>query len=116
MNIQEVRDYCMQMYGVCEEFPFDDNTLVFKLCNKMFLLMPLIAEEHFIMVKCEPEQAVRLREEYAAVRPAWHMNKKHWNMIYIERDMPDNCILEWINHSYRLVYEKLPRRKRPGAE
>ena len=112
MNVEEVHSYCTAFAEVTEELPFDDTSLVFKVNGKMFLLLPLEAGEHFILVKCDPELAVELRERYDAVMPGYHMNKKHWNMIHLEGDMPDSEIERSIKHSYEKVIEKMPRKDR----
>jgi len=109
MNIEEVRLYCLGLKNTTESFPFDDVSLVFKVENKMFLLLSLDAIEPVIAVKCDPELAETLRERYAAVKPAYHFNKKHWNNILLESDMPDTEIKRWIHHSYHEVIKKLPK-------
>ncbi|MDL2208209.1 MmcQ/YjbR family DNA-binding protein [Parabacteroides sp. OttesenSCG-928-O15] len=112
MNCEEVRDYCLSLKNTTECFPFDEVSLVFKVENKMFLLLALDAEEPVIAVKCDPDEAERLREHYEAVAPAYHFNKKYWNNIYLERDMPAKEIRHWIHHAYREVIAKLPKRIR----
>lgn len=112
MNIEEVREYCLSLKNVSEHFPFDDVSLVFKVENKMFLLLPLDAEEPKISLKCNPEYTEELRERYNAVEGAYHFNKKYWNSIYLDRDMPDEEIKKWIDHSFREVIAKLPKKIR----
>jgi predicted DNA-binding protein (MmcQ/YjbR family) len=97
------------MLNVTESFPFDDVSLVFKVEDKMFLLMGLDNPEPLISVKCEPEMAVQLRDHYNAVEPAYHFNKKYWNQIYLNRDMNNTEIKKWILHSYHEVILKLPK-------
>jgi len=111
MNIEEFREYCISKPGATEEFPFDETTLVFKVAGKMFALTDL--EDDFkISIKCDPEKAIELREQYPdSVMPAYHMSKKHWNMIYIDGRIPDNKLFEWIDDSYKLVIGKLPKLK-----
>ncbi|HAC22517.1 MAG TPA: MmcQ-like protein [Porphyromonadaceae bacterium] len=109
MNIEEVRDYCLSFKGVTESMPFDNTTLVFKVMHKMFLLLPLDGIKRSISVKCNPEKALALREDYEAVQPAYHFNKKHWNSIDLESDMSDQLIREWIQHSYAMVVKGLTR-------
>jgi len=111
MNIEQFRDYCIQKYGVTEEFPFDENTLVFKVMGKMFALIDVNLFES-VNLKCDPEQAVMLRENYAAVKPGYHMNKKHWNTIEFDGSLTDKEIFHWVNHSYDLVVSKLPKKIR----
>lgn len=112
MNIEEVREFCLSLRNVTESFPFDDVSLVFKVENKMFLLLPLDTDEPKIAVKCDPEQAEILRERYQAVVPAYHFHKKYWNNIHLDSDMEDESIKEWIRHSYREVIIKLPKKIR----
>ena len=112
MNAEDVREYCLCLKNTTESFPFDDVSLVFKVENKMYLLMSLDAEEPNIAVKCDPDKAEYLRDRYSAVEPAYHFNKKHWNNIYLSRDMPDNEIKQWIDHSYHEVIRKLPKKVR----
>ena len=109
MNIEEVRYYCLSLKNTTESFPFDDVSLVFKVENKMYLLLSLDAVEPVISVKCDPEQAEILRNRYSAVMPAYHFNKKHWNNIFLYKDMTDNEIKRWILHSYHEVIKKLPK-------
>lgn len=112
MNIEEVREYCLGFKNVTEHFPFDDVSLVFKVENKMFLLLPLDAEEPHVSLKCHPDYTEELRDRYNAVSEAYHFNKKHWNTIYLQRDMPDGEIKKWIDHSFREVIAKLPKKIR----
>lgn len=112
MNVEEAREYCLSLKNTTECFPFDDVSLVFKVENKMFALLSLDAEEPYMAVKCNPELAEDLRERYTAVEGAYHFNKKYWNGLYLERDMPNDEIKHWILHSYKEVLAKLPKRIR----
>jgi predicted DNA-binding protein (MmcQ/YjbR family) len=107
MNIEQIREYCLKKKGVTEEFPFDEETLVFKVAGKIFLLTSLESIPLQINLKCDPEKAVELREEYEAVQPGYHMNKKHWNTIIFDGTVPVKKILEWIDNSYNLVMSGL---------
>lgn len=111
MHIEEIRDYCLKKKAVTESFPFDETTLVFKVMGKMFALAAL-EKASFINLKCEPEKAIELREKYSAVLPGYHMNKRLWNTIQVDGSIPDKLIKEWIDDSYRLVIEKLPKKYR----
>ena len=93
MNIEEVREYCLSLKNTIECFPFDEVSLVFKVENKMFLLLPLDAEEPHVSLKCSTDYVEELREHYTAVEPAYHFNKKYWNSIYLDRDMEDEEIM-----------------------
>ena len=109
MNIEEVRSFCISKPFVTESFPFDEDTLVFKVCGKMFCLTSL-SEPERINLKCEPEKAAELREKFDCVIPGYHMNKKHWNTIMLIGDYSDSLLKEWIIKSYNLVYNKLPKK------
>ena len=107
MNIEQIREYCLKKKGVTEEFPFDEETLVFKVIGKIFLLASLETVPLQLNLKCEPEKAIELREEYDSVQPGYHMNKKHWNTVIIDGSVPHGKILEWIDQSYNLVAARL---------
>ena len=109
MNIEQIREYCLKKKGVTEEFPFDEETLVFKVMGKIFLLASLDSIPLQFNLKCEPEKAIELREEYEAVLPGYHMNKRHWNTIKIDGSIAVNKILEWIDDSYNLVVLRLKK-------
>lgn len=109
MNIEEIRDYCLRKKGVEESFPFDAETLVFKVGGKMFALMALEKGDG-VNLKCDPERAVDLRDKYDGVLPGYHMSKVHWNTIKINSDVPDDLFYELIDHSYTLVMQKLPKK------
>ena len=111
MNIEEIREYCLNKKGAIECFPFDGETLVFKVKSKMFVLIPLDAIPKTIAVKCDPEKALVLREKYAYVYPAWHMNKKHWNSILVEEMASKKLLEQWIDESYELVVKKFTKRE-----
>jgi len=106
LNIEAFRSYCLSKRGVTEEFPFGENTLVFKVMGKMFALTDVELFES-INLKCDPEKAAQLREEYPAVLPGYHMNKKHWNTVLMHEGIPDKAIREWIDDSYGLVVVSL---------
>ncbi len=107
MNIEELREYCIGKRGVTEELPFDEDTLVFKVMGKMFLLTDLENPDS-INVKCDPLKAIELRERYPAVQPGYHMNKRHWNTVLLDGSVPDDLIFQWIDESYDLVVAGLP--------
>jgi len=111
MNIETLREYCLSKKGATESFPFDEETLVFKVMGKMFALVSL--EDNFsINLKCHPEKAIELREHYPSVLPGYHMDKKHWNTVMIDGGIQDDQIFEWIDDSYRLVILKLTAREK----
>ncbi len=109
MNIEELRNYCLSLKGVEEKMPFDDKTLVFTVKGKMFCLTD-IENYEFVNLKCNPEKAVELREQYSEVIPGYHMNKKHWNSIKPEGKITEQLMKQWILDSYRLVIANLPKK------
>ncbi|RPI18103.1 MAG: MmcQ/YjbR family DNA-binding protein [Ignavibacteriae bacterium] len=111
MTLDHIREYCLKKKFVTEEFPFDEETLVFKVMGKMFLLTNLNPPLS-INIKCDPETAIDLRERYAAVLPGYHMNKKHWNTVEIDGTISPKLIFQWIDDSYELVVQSLPKVKR----
>lgn len=111
MNIEELREYCISKKGVTESFPFDEVTLVFKVGNKMFALTNLDGEPS-INLKCDPERAIELREQYPSIIPGYHMNKIHWNTVFMDGSISDKLLKELIDHSYKLILDSLPKVKR----
>jgi len=110
MNIEEFRNYCISKKGVTEEFPFDAHTLVFKVMGKMFALVALERKPPQANVKCDPEKAIELREQYdGLIIPGYHMSKKHWNTIYLD-NLPSKFVVEQIDHSYELVVKGLTKK------
>jgi predicted DNA-binding protein (MmcQ/YjbR family) len=109
MNIEQLRDYCLSKPGTIECFPFDENTLVFKVGEKMYALTDLEGQ-HSINLKCDPEKAIELREQYDFVLPGYHMSKVHWNTILIDGRVNDKLLCTWIDHSYDLVFNGLPKK------
>jgi predicted DNA-binding protein (MmcQ/YjbR family) len=109
MNIEELRTFCLSLKGTEEKLPFDDRTLVFTVKGKMFCLTD-IEDYESINLKCDPEEAVLLRERYEDVIPGYHMNKNHWNTVKTNGNIPDNLLKEWIRKSYDLVVSGLPKK------
>jgi len=110
MNEEEIREYAISKPDVEESFPFGPETLVFKIAGKVFLLMGLDSDPLQFNVKCDPERAIELRDEYECIVPGYHMNKKHWNSVIIDGTLTNKKIKEQIDHSYDLVKPK-PKRK-----
>ena len=105
MNIDQIRDYCLSLPDVEESMPFGPNHVVFKTFNKMFLLVGLDESPIRFNVKCDPAIALVLREQFPdSVFPGWHMNKKHWNTIYVNGHLPDALLIDFIYSSYSLVH------------
>jgi len=111
MNIEELREYCLSKKGAIECFPFDEVTLVFKVGGKMFALTNLDGEPS-INLKCDPEKAIGLREQYSAIEPGYHMSKVHWNTVHINSSIPKKLILQLIDHSYQLIFDSLSAAKK----
>jgi predicted DNA-binding protein (MmcQ/YjbR family) len=116
MNIEQYRHYCMNKKEVTEHFPFDNDTLVFKVLGKIFALASLKKWENgeaFINLKCDPEYAQELRAEYDSIKPGYHMNKKQWNSVYIHTgELSPKLISELINHSYTMVVKGMAKKLR----
>ncbi|MEN8650523.1 MmcQ/YjbR family DNA-binding protein [Streptomyces sp. 21So2-11] len=111
MTPQELRAFCLEFNAAVEEFPFGPETSVFKVLGKLFALSSLDGEPLKVNLKCEPEIAVRLREEHPAIVPGWHMNKRHWNTVTVD-GLPDRTVRELIEDSYDLVVAGLPKAER----
>lgn len=115
MIITDFYEYCLSKKGVTEHFPFDEDTLVFKVGGKVFALSSLAKWENgeaAVNLKCDPERAVALRGEYEGVQPGYHMSKLHWNTVIINSDVPVKLLRELIDHSYQLVFYSLTKKLR----
>ncbi len=111
MNIEEFRVYCLAKKGVTESFPFDSETLVFKVMGKMFALTSLEKSPITANLKCDPEKAIQLREEYEnSIYPGYHMSKIHWNTVELEENLPPKLLLQLIDDSYNLVVSGLTKK------
>ena len=110
MDIEYFRTICINKPGTTEDFPFDDKTLVFKVMGKVYALCRLESDPMQVNLKCDPDRAEDLRDSYASVIPGYHMNKKHWNTLVMDGDIPFRLFKELIDHSYELVYNKLPKK------
>ena len=113
MDIESLREYCLSKPAAEETLPFGPDTLVFKVGGKAFLLTGLDSEQLSFNVKCDPDKAIELREEYSCVLPGYHMNKKHWNTIIVDGSVSVKQLKEWIDWSYDLVAvtKKAPKKK-----
>ncbi|MEO7210651.1 MAG: MmcQ/YjbR family DNA-binding protein [Chitinophagaceae bacterium] len=114
MDVEMLRDYCLTFNHVSEEFPFGNDTLVFKVMGKIFLLAGLDNTPLEFNVKCDPEKAIEFREQYESILPGYHMNKKHWNTVILDGSIPLKFAKQMIRDSYDLVYASLPKSKRDG--
>jgi len=106
MDVEQLREYSLMKPGAEETLPFGPDNIVFKVDGKMFMLLSLDAQPTQFNVKCDPDKAAELREEYACVLPGYHMNKKHWNTIVVDGSVSSKLLKEWIDHSYDLVKKK----------
>lgn len=106
VNIETLQEYCLSLPDVEETLPFGPDTLVYKVNGKMFLLTGLDTEVLSFNVKCDPEKAIELREQYHCVQPGFHMNKTHWNTVTVDGTVPGSVLKDWINDSYNLVKSK----------
>ena len=113
MNIQQFYELCLSKKGVTEHFPFDEDTLVFKVGGKIFALSSLKQWENgtpSVNLKCNPEKAQELRAQYDSIQPGYHMSKVHWNTIAVNKDVSDKLVKQLIDHSYELVFKSLPKK------
>jgi len=109
MELQKVIDYCSAKKGTNQEFPFDDTTLVFKVLGKIYGLVNLDHPPHSINLKADPIYAISLRQKYNGIRTGYHMNKKHWNTVELDDDVPEDEILSQIDDSYNLIVKGLTK-------
>ena len=103
MDVEQIRDYCLSLTDVTEDMPFGPDTLVFRINSKIFCLLALDVHPPSFNVKCNPEDAIAQREQYDAVQPGFHMNKKHWNTIVVDGSLPPKILQQFIADSYHLV-------------
>ncbi len=111
MNIEELREYCLSLPQVTEDMPFDDETLVFKVGGRMFCFASLTGDLK-MNLKCDPAEAIEIRETFQAVTPGFHMNKNHWNTVSVDGSISDSMLQVWILRSYKLVVAKLTKAER----
>ncbi|MFM2392978.1 MAG: hypothetical protein RLZZ546_960 [Bacteroidota bacterium] len=119
MDIESFRAHCLNLPFVEEYLPFDENTLAFRVGfaqGKIFALIGLDAFPLRVNLKCDPEKAIELRDKYSQVIPGYHMNKKHWNTVYLDDGLPEKKIIEMLHHSYELVYTSLPAKLKKELE
>jgi predicted DNA-binding protein (MmcQ/YjbR family) len=116
MDIESLREYCLTKADAEETLPFGPDTLVYKIRDKIFLLVGLDSEDLRFNVKSDPELAIELREQYSCVLPGYHMNKKHWNTIVVDGSVSTKQLKEWIDHSYDLVAKSLPKKQKSKSK
>ncbi len=113
MNLETFYEYCLSKKGVTEHFPFDEDTLVFKVGGKMFALSSLSQwenNEQSVNLKCDPDRAEELRAEYDEIKPGFHMSKVHWNTVALNGSLSTAFVKELIDHSYQLVFKSLTKK------
>ncbi len=115
MDARELRRWCLAQPGAVEDFPFTHEHSVFKVGGKIFAISALGRAPLQVSVKCEPELALQLRDTYAAIRPGYHLNKRHWNTITLDGSLPDQLVRDLIEDSYDLIVSALPQRLRPDG-
>ncbi|MGC1204809.1 MAG: MmcQ/YjbR family DNA-binding protein [Flavobacteriaceae bacterium] len=120
MNIEQLRAYCLNKKATSDSFPFDENTLVFKVLNKMFLLASLDKWEKgeaTITVKCDPDYTIELRVTYESIFSGPYVSNKHWNTIAIyKNELKPQFILELIDHSYDMVVKGMTKKMRNSLQ
>lgn len=112
MDLKELRRYCLGKPGAIEEHPFGPGALVMKVGGKMFAIIGEDSEPVTVSLKCEPEIALLLRDAHPSVAPGYHLNKRHWNTVTLDGTVDDERVREWIDDSFDLVVEGLPRKVR----
>lgn len=113
MDVESLRNFCLSLNQTSEYFPFDEHTLAFKVIDKIYALTALNEEEFKVNLKCDPEYAEQLRDLYPeAVKPGFHMNKRHWNTVSFEKGLPEKLLEKLVRHSYDCVVAKLPQSQR----
>lgn len=109
MNLEQIREYCLKKKATTESLPFDNETLVFKVVGKMFALLSLSGDGS-LNLKCDPEKALELREQYSDITPGYHMNKIHWNTLNLNGQLSEKLVLGLIDYSYKIIVESLPNK------
>ena len=110
MDIESIREYCLSLPKVTEDFPFDDTTLVFRIGGKIFAMMDL-EDASKLTLKSDPNQVLTLRDKYSEISGAWHLNKKYWNQLNLYGQLSDTLVKQLIRHSYSEVVKKFPKRR-----
>lgn len=116
MDIEEFTHYCRQLPGVTEDFPFDEHTLCIRVMGKIFAITGLDAEQFSVNLKCDPDYALELREQYPEIQPGWHMSKKHWNTVDFEGALEEAMLRKLITHSYEMVVKSMKKTERAALE
>jgi predicted DNA-binding protein (MmcQ/YjbR family) len=112
MNIELLRDYCLNKAGVQEDQPFGEDNLCFRVGSKIFAITDIATNPASVNLKNTPEKNIQLREEFSCVKPGYHMNKKHWNTITLDGSVKDSLVKEWIDDSYEIVKSSLSKKQK----
>ncbi len=112
MNIESLRAYCLSIHAVTEDFPFDEDVLVFRVAGKIFLLTSITKKPLQFNVKADPDTIIEMREQFDCVIAGYHMNKKHWNSVVVDGSVSDKKLQEWIKQSYDCIVAGLPKKER----
>jgi predicted DNA-binding protein (MmcQ/YjbR family) len=112
MTRDEVLAVCLAYRGAVEDYPFGDEVAVFKVGGRMFALVSLLGDPGSVHLKCDPDLALELRDRYSAVRPGYHLNKRHWNTVELDGSIDDDELRDMVAHSYEVVVQRLPKRQR----
>ncbi len=112
MDIEQFREYCLSKKATSEDFPFGPENLVLRVGGKIFAITDLFSDQFKANLKCDPDRAVELREQYPEILPGWHMNKKHWNTVDFEGGLDGRVLRELIDHSYDMVVKSLKKVER----
>ena len=115
MTLESFRNFCLSLKATSEGLPFDETTLVFKVCGKIFAICDL-NDFNSVALKCDPEYALELRAQYDYIKPGYHLNKKHWNTVELTNDITDAFLKELVLHSYDCVVKKLTKKERQALE
>lgn len=116
MNIEQFREYALSKKGTSEDFPFGEDTLCLRVMGKIFALTGLNSERFTVNLKCDPDYALELREQYPEVQPGWHMNKKHWNTVDFDGQLDNATLRHLVDHSYEQVAKTLKKAEREALE
>lgn len=116
MNRTALHEYCLSLTGAYEDFPFGPEVAIYKVKGKMFALLPVDANPPSISLKCDPVEAIIMRQNYDSIQPGYHLNKKHWNTVVVDGEIEDTRIREMIEDSYILVRQKLKKNERLELE
>ncbi|GIS32281.1 MAG: hypothetical protein Ct9H90mP4_01950 [Gammaproteobacteria bacterium] len=116
MKKEKVRNYFLSCPESYEDFPFGEEITIFKIKNKWFGLLVEREGNLQINLKCDPDEALILRDLFKSVLPGYHMNKKHWNTVILDGSIPEKEIEAMIYSSYVLIVEKLKKKDRLSLE